>query len=138
MAGDPYCGKCHTWMYPMQGVAQETVWLCDCPVGKEEIGKDPNCHNANHEHYDPQSPIVLSQKAEREGVEEASSGFVARDGPTDRPGSEFADHPYHVAVFDNGTGEMLGWRPLREPKIDEETRAELDAILEEANEKVED
>ena len=87
MAGDPYCGKCHTWMYPMQGVAQETVWLCDCPVGKEEIGKDPNCHNANHAHYDPQSPIVLSQKAERE---------------------------------------------------DEETRAELDAILREANEKVED
>ena len=57
---------------------------------------------------------------------------------TDEPERPLDDgHPYHVAVFDSGTGEMLGWRPLREPKIDEETRAELDAILKEANEKVE-
>ena len=72
-------------------------------------------------------------------------GFVVRDEPTDRPGSLFADredaaaeeHKYHVAVFDSATGELLGWRPLREPKIDEETRDELDAILREMNEKVE-
>ncbi|KKK89710.1 hypothetical protein LCGC14_2730350, partial [marine sediment metagenome] len=47
------------------------------------------------------------------------------------------EHKYHVAVFDSATGELLGWRPLREPKIDEETRDELDAILRETNEKVE-
>ncbi len=71
-------------------------------------------------------------------TDEPARGFVYRDGPTDRPGSLFADHPYHVAVFDSGNGELLGWRPLREPKIDEETRAALNAILRETNEKVED
>ncbi|KKN49312.1 hypothetical protein LCGC14_0644110 [marine sediment metagenome] len=269
MTGDPYCGKCHTWMWPshrskMLGFDQDIVWVCGCPPGKPDMSKDPNCHNSNHEHHDPQSPIVKSMKTirraediadgfikveegectcgldaykapeqhssacpvwaaafeertvadsqpvfkgpdlddpvQQEDVEamptgvysaadggpdnegticgherldgrcnfwgcpvrrakaaehvvhngspceecgalitdEPEKGFVARDGPTDRPGSPFADHPYHVAVLDSATGEMLGWRPLREPKIDEETRAELDAILEEANEKVED
>ncbi|KKM02600.1 hypothetical protein LCGC14_1782810 [marine sediment metagenome] len=107
-------------------------------------------------------------------------GFVVRDEPTDRPGSQFAeqhcswcgrphnrtvcphcghkeehvvhngspcdecgalitdDHLYHVAVFNSATGEILGWRPLDEPMIDEKTRAALDAILRETNEQVED
>ncbi len=213
MAGDPYCGKCHTWMWPshrskMLGFDQDIVWVCGCPPGKPDMSKDPNCHNSNHAHHDPQSPLVLSNRSIRNAEEahdtgvydkawqartgeyrspaddegticghervdgrcnfwgcparrakaaehvahngspcdecgalitdEPEKGFVARDGPTDRPGSPFADHPYHVAVLDSATGEMLGWRPLREPKIDEETRAELDAIPEEANEKVED
>jgi len=61
MAGDHYCGKCHTWMYPLYGAGPSggrvIYWMCDCPTG--------------------------------------------------------------LAVFDTGTGEMPGWRPLRKPKIEE-------------------
>ena len=161
MGGDPYCGNCHNWMYPLHGAglnAGRVTWVCDCPMGQEDTSKDPNCHNSNHDHYDPESPIVLSRKAEYEAEEPTPTGvFTAADGGPDNEGTVCGherldgrcnfwgcpsrlptEHPYHVAVFDNGTGEMLGWRPLREPKIDEKTRAELDAILEEANEKVED
>ncbi|KKL28568.1 hypothetical protein LCGC14_2373830 [marine sediment metagenome] len=241
MASDPYCGRCHTWMkvrFVVHGEVQE--WYCECPMG-QAMGKDPSCHNASHDHHDPQSPIVLGRKSIQRAEDIADGiikvgegectcgldvykapeqhaevcpiwvaaftvadsqptfGFAESGGPTDRPGGEFEamptgvysaadggpdnegticgherldgrcnfwgcpirlanqaaeearpreeviredaaaeEHKYHVAVFDNGTGEMLGWRPLRDPKIDEETRAELDAILRKANEKVED
>ena len=220
MPSDPYCGNCHTWMKPRLVAHGEVErWYCECPFG-QAMGKDPNCHNSNHSHHDPQSPIVLSRKAEyvaeekaeraeedevrktrgeiealiteesvysaadggpdSEGTicgherldgrcnfwgcpirrakaaahvvhtgspceecgalitDEPEKGFVARDGPTDRPGSLFTDHPYHVAVFNSTTGKLLGWRPLDEPKIDEATRAELDAILRETNEQIEE
>ncbi len=173
MAADPYCGKCHTWLTELF----TGRWVCDCTLSghSSDNTKDPNCHNANHEHYDPQSPIVLSRKAEREAEEPNAIGvydldhFVATGEyiPPMPPPATVADsqpvfsetldveeeglleeairedagsevHTYEVAVFESATGRLLGWRPLREPKIDEKTRVELDAILEEANEKVED
>ena len=62
-------------------------WECDCTANDQmpDKTKDPNCHNSNHDHYDPKSPIVLSRKAEYA----AEEGFVAREGPADRPGGEF-------------------------------------------------
>ena len=208
MAGDLYCGKCHTWMYPLHRAAGGFIWMCECPLGQADMRKAPNCHNNLHEHHDPQSPIVLSRKAEYEaeealldqvieedakamptGVYSAADGGPDNEGticgherldgrcnfwgcpvrraeavahvvhngsPCEECGALITDeegalreeairedagaeaHKNYVAVFESATGKMLGWRPLREPKIDEETRAELDAILRETNEKVED
>ena len=61
---DPYCGKCHAWMTELF----TDQWVCDCTLNghNPDNTKNPNCHNSQHEHHDPQSPIVLNRKAERE------------------------------------------------------------------------
>lgn len=132
---DKYCGRCHTWMKPRIIVhGQVEAWYCECPIDQEpDTSKDPNCHNSNHDHHDPQSPIVLSRQVEYEAEEKAEAAAEARWAEA-RDKAEDKGHAYHVAVFDSSTGILLGWRPLDEPEIDDETRAELDAILREANE----
>lgn len=72
MAGDPYCGRCHTFMSPsFTGPnAADIIWVCECPMGQADITKDPNCHNSGHDHHDPESPIVLARQAEYAAEEE--------------------------------------------------------------------
>ncbi len=79
MAGDLYCGKCHTWMYPLHRAAGGFIWMCECPLGQADMRKDPNCHNNLHEHHDPQSPIVLSRKAEYEAEEALLDQVIEED-----------------------------------------------------------
>lgn len=40
MAGDPYCGKCHTWMSPRftGPSAADIIWVCECPLYQEDMG----------------------------------------------------------------------------------------------------
>lgn len=107
MAGDPYCGNCHTWTRPRAtNFGQIVDWTCDCPIDKVDNSKDPNCHNSNHAHHDPQSPIVLGRRA----IDEADDLAYIRA----KEEREAARETF------------------------EETRAELDAILREANKQVED
>ena len=61
--GDPYCGGCHKWMTPLENDAGEERWQCDCLPQAPDTTKDPNCHNSNHDHHDPESPIVLQSIA---------------------------------------------------------------------------
>ena len=126
MAGDLYCGKCHTWMYPLHRAAGGVIWMCECPLGQADMRKDPNCHNNLHEHHDPQSPIVKSMKTIRR-AEDIADGFIkVGEGECTcgldaykAPEQHSPACPVWAAAF-------------------EETRDELDAILRETNEKVED
>ena len=63
----PYCGKCHQWMVELF----TDQWVCDCTLSghNPDETKDPNCHNSLHSHHDPESPIVLSRKAEHAAEE---------------------------------------------------------------------
>lgn len=154
MAGNLYCGRCHRWLDD-RSPAERGDNVCHC--FNPDLGKDPNCHNPNHEHHDPQSPIMLRRKAEYEAEEARGRERKATVADSQPVFSETLDveeeglceeairedaltdgHPYHVAVFNSTTGKLLARRPLREPKIDEETRAALDAILRETNEQAED
>lgn len=72
MSGDPYCGNCHTWTIYTVSLhsAWPGWWRCKCwPAMSDFYTKDPFCKNSTHDHHDPLSPLVLSEKRIRE-VEE--------------------------------------------------------------------
>ena len=54
-----YCGRCHQFT--------ESQVFCDCIEGP--LDKDPRCKNAEHDHHDPQSPIVISYNAIRDALD---------------------------------------------------------------------
>lgn len=57
---EKYCGRCHTFTeLEPRGI----LVTCECPPGAlHDFSKDPNCKNSLHEHHDPLSPIVISQR----------------------------------------------------------------------------
>ena len=146
MAGDLYCGRCHRWLDD-RSPAERGDNVCHCL--NPDLSKDPNCHNPNHAHHDPESPIVLSNRAIRDAEEATELEAIRKReeaAAEEEDGMEVfhrvinmgrgmnaaKERTYEVAVFDSTTGELLGWRLLKEPEMDEETRTVLDGILEES------
>ena len=83
MTNQGYCGRCHTFTQEVWLDGQATM-KCNCPLiggPGPDFSKDPNCHNANHDHHDPRSPIVLSRQAEYEAEERAEAEAKARWAP---------------------------------------------------------
>lgn len=151
MALTPYCGRCHHWMVEMFS----NVWVCDCTVSGQcaDTSKDPNCHNPSHDHHDPESPIVLSNRAIN-AVEEQLEKCPAREEEAEErkgedglennefsfdtfPGAEACGHPKD----DDGSCTFWGC-PTRVPLVDGtpffDTIDELDEILEDTNRQVDE
>lgn len=150
--GDPYCGRCHQFMrkaYVVEALGS-IQWTCTCTIGgiKPDNTKDPNCHNSNHDHYDPESPIVLARQAEY--AAERQGGCICIGSMVDYTGAPCPVHPI-VYEEDEGTEEMR-ILPLEELAEDVEivrdefevvdgtpffdTIDELNEILEDTNEQV--
>jgi len=77
-----YCGRCHTFTtveYDSRYSATQPVSIrCACR-DEPDLTKDPNCLNPRHEHHDPLSPTVLSNRSIRESEEAHDTGVYDWD-----------------------------------------------------------